>query len=86
MAYNKVIDQEIEDPIEDHVSASARGITKELFRHDFAERRIEKIDYFRYYLREFVHISDFCECKSTAFLRHMQINEYFFQKITQNGE
>ena len=81
MAYNKVINQEIEDPIEDHVSSSARGITKQLFRHDLAERRIEKIYYFRYYLREFVHISDFCECKSTAFLRHMQINSTIFEKI-----
>ena len=60
MAYNKVIDQEIEDPIEDHISSSAGSITKELLRHKIAERRIEKIDYFRYYLREFVHISDFC--------------------------
>ena len=86
MAYNKVIDQEIEDPIEDHISSSAGSITKELLRHDFAERRIEKIDYFRYYLREFVHTSDLCGCKGTAFLRDMQKNEYFFQKITQNGE
>ena len=81
MAYNKVIDQEIEDPIEDHISSSAGSITKELLRHKIAERRIEKIDYFRYYLREFVHISDFCECKSTAFLRHMQINITIFEKI-----
>ena len=64
-----------------HVSSSAGSITKELLRHKIAERRIEKIDYFRYYLREFVHISDFCECKSTAFLRHMQINITIFEKI-----
>ena len=67
MAYNKVIDQEIEDPIEDHISASAGSITKELFRHKIAERCIEKIDYFRYYLREFIHISDFCAAKVLLF-------------------
>ena len=86
MAYNKVINQEIEYPIEYHIPSSASSITKELFRHNLAERRIEKIDYFRYDLRELVHLPDFCECKSTAFFLHMQKNITIFQKIAQNGE
>ena len=56
MADNKVINQEIEDPIEHEVAPSARGITEQLLRHDSAERPIEKIDDFGYYLREFVHL------------------------------
>ena len=56
MADNKVINEEIEDPIEHEVAPSARGITEQLLRHDSAERPIEKIDDFGYYLREFVHL------------------------------
>ena len=54
---NKVINQEIEYPIEYHIPPSARRITKHLFRHDLAERGIEEIDDFSYYLREFIHHS-----------------------------
>ena len=57
MPDNKVINQEIEHPIEDHISPAARRITKHLFRHNFAERGIEEIYDFGYYLREFIHHS-----------------------------
>ena len=46
MPDNEVINQEIEHPIEDHISPAARRITKHLFRHNLAERGIKKVNYF----------------------------------------
>ena len=57
MAYNEVIDEEIEDPVQDHVSSSARGVTEDLFWNPFSERPVEEINYFGYYLREFIHFN-----------------------------
>jgi hypothetical protein len=51
MTYNKVINQEVQHPVEHHVSASARRITEQLLRHEFAEGRVEEINDFRDYLR-----------------------------------
>jgi len=56
MAYNKIIDQEIEDPVQDHVSSSAGCITEDLFWNPFLERPVEEINYFGDYLREFSHL------------------------------
>jgi hypothetical protein len=50
VAYNEVINQEVEYPIEDEVSSAARCVAEELFRHQFAERAIEKINTFNYFL------------------------------------
>ena len=74
MADDEVIDEEIEDPVEYHVSSSAGRIAEELFRHDFAERRVEKIDYFRDQLCEFIHIG----CKGTTKIAYMQVFTHFF--------
>ena len=57
MPYNKVINQEIEHPIEYHVSPSARRITEQLLRHNIAERLVEEINNLCYYLREFIHLT-----------------------------
>ena len=55
VSYNKVIDEEIEHPVEDEVSPSAGGITEELLRHPVGERTIEKVYDFSYSLSNTVH-------------------------------
>ena len=64
MPDDKVIDEEIEDPIEHEVTSSAGCVTEELLRHDLTERRIEKIDDFSQYVCQFIHK----RCKGTTFL------------------
>ena len=73
MPYNKVINQEIQYPIEYHVSTSARRITEQLLRHNIAERLVEEIYNLCNYLREFIHFGH----KITAFFRHVQIYSVF---------
>ena len=80
MPYNKVINEEIEDPIEDHVSSSAGSVAEELLRHPLAKRRIEEINYFRDYLRDLTHIG----CKGTTFFRNMQKNADFMSENLEN--
>lgn len=50
VADDEVIDQEIEHPIQNEVSTSTCGITKELRREPFLEGTIEKI----YHLGEYL--------------------------------
>lgn len=54
--YNKVIDQEVEYPVQHQITASAGGIAEQLLRHYLPERRIEKINDPSYYLCQFLHI------------------------------
>lgn len=70
MTYDEVVNQEIEHPVEHHVSTAAGGITEQLFRHHFAERRIEEIYYLCYELRQSIHCFG---CKGTFFFAYMQI-------------
>lgn len=77
MADDEVVNQEIKHPIEHEVSTTASGIAEQLLRDPFLKRPMEKINYFRYYLREFIHI----DCKVTAFLANMQIFQTFFEHI-----
>lgn len=51
VADDEVIDQEIEHPVQNEVSTSTCGITKELRREPFLERTIEKIYHLGEYLR-----------------------------------
>jgi hypothetical protein len=79
VADDEVVDEEIEDPVEDEVTSAARSITEELLRHNVTERSIEKINDFRYYLREFIHSG----CKGTAFLRDTQEKNKIFKNIAK---
>ena len=51
VADNKVIHQKVQYPIEHHISSTAHSVTKHLFRQQFSERTIEKINDFCNYLR-----------------------------------
>ena len=53
MTYNKIINEKIQHPVQNHVPSAARRITKQLLRHPFFERMIEKINYFRNKLANF---------------------------------
>ena len=50
MTNDEVINQEIEHPIQHHVSTATSCITEELRREPSAERTIEKVNNFRYYM------------------------------------
>ena len=47
MTDDEIVDQEIENPVEHHVSTAASCITENLFRYQTAERAVEKINDFR---------------------------------------
>ena len=55
MPDNKVIDKEIEHPIEYKVSPPASSVTEQLSRHPSFKRTIEEIDDLCYYLRKLFH-------------------------------
>ena len=55
MSYNKVVCDEIQEPVQHKVAAAARSVTEQLTRHPFLKRMIEIIDYFRHYLRQTIH-------------------------------
>jgi hypothetical protein len=55
---HKVVNQEVQNPIQHHVTSATKTVTKELRRHHFSEVWneffyffIEKVDYFGNYLR-----------------------------------
>ena len=67
MADDEVVNQEVEYPVEDHVSSAAGRVTEQLFRYQIAERTVEKINDFSDYLRPTIHLSSNCGCKGNAF-------------------
>ena len=67
MPNDEIVNQEIKHPVEYHVPASARRIAEQLLRHDSPERRIEKVNDFRYYLRKLVHRFTFAGAKVQLF-------------------
>ena len=64
MTYDKIIDDEVQHPVQNHVASAACSVIKHLLRHPFFERMIEKINYFR---NKFAHVKKklyFCSRKS----------------------
>ena len=43
MTYDKIVNKEIQYPVQNHIWSPARRIAKELLRNDIPERFIEKI-------------------------------------------
>ena len=57
VANDEIIDQEIQEPVQHHVTASACGIAKKLLWEQILEWNVEKIYYFSDNFRQILHNS-----------------------------